>query len=79
MILKFQYQILKRDAKKKSHTSLELSIIKGYLFSDRLTEHSPLLEQGIQQPKEKGSTNFTSAFILYKATSKWAGNLKPTE
>ena len=37
---------MKMDTKKKFHTSSELNIIKGYLFRDRLTDHSPLLEQG---------------------------------
>ena len=37
---------MKTDAKKKSHTSSELSIIKGCLFRGRLTDHSSLLEQG---------------------------------
>ena len=38
--------LLKTDVKKKPHTSLELSTIKGYLFRGRLTDHSPLLELG---------------------------------
>ena len=36
---------VKTDAKKKSHTSSELSIIKDYLFRDTLTDHSPLHKQ----------------------------------
>ena len=36
---------VKKDSKKKSHTSSELSIIKGFLFRGRLTDHSTLYEQ----------------------------------
>ena len=35
---------MKMDTKKKSHTTSELSIIKGYLFRGTLTDHSPLFE-----------------------------------
>lgn len=39
------------DAKKKFHTSLELSIIKAYLFRGRLTDYS-LHEQGTGTKQE---------------------------
>ena len=37
------------EAKKKSHTSSEMSIIKSYLFRDRLIYHSPL-SNGEKEP-----------------------------
>ena len=55
---------VKRDTKKKSHTRPELNIKKGYLFRGKLTDHSPLLERGIQQPEDRENTCFASAFIV---------------
>ena len=61
-------QSLEMDAKKKSHTSSELSTIKSYLFRGRLTD--PLLcMNGEQKPnpaagRERENMHFTSAFIV---------------
>ena len=64
----FKNAYVKMDIKKKSHTSSELSTIKGYLFSGRLTDHSPLPEwensNQMQQPEETARERFTLAFII---------------
>ena len=61
--------ILKKDTKKKSHTSSEMSIIKDYLFRGRLTDHCPLPEWGTRtesssQERERASTSLMAAFIV---------------
>ena len=50
---------VKKDTKKKSHTSSELRIIEGYLFRGRLTNHNPLLERRTAG-KETGHTLYIS-------------------
>lgn len=57
------------DATNLSHTSSELSTIKGSLFRRRLTDNSSQRYRNrIQQPRKRGRANFTSAFIVQVAT-----------
>ena len=64
---------MKMDAKKKSHTSSGLSIIKGFLFRGRLTDHSSLLGWGTAT-----ESTLYQWFIVYEVMPKWVGNLKAT-
>ena len=55
------------DAKKKSHTSSELSIIECYLFRVRLTDYSSLHEWGTgteSHPQKRGQRCSTLAYIV---------------
>ena len=55
------------DAKKQSHTSSELSIIKGYLFRGRFTDHSPLREwaTGTEFSSQKRESKHTLYIDIY--------------
>ena len=58
-MLKVKLHTIKTDDTKKFHTSSELSIVKDYLFWDRLTDHSPCHRtrnrNQIQQQEERES------------------------
>ena len=55
-------QQMKMNSKKKSHTSSEFSIIKGYLFKGRLTDQNPLHEQ--ETGRESEHTLYTSIYSI---------------
>ena len=62
-------------------TSSELSIIKGYLFRSRPTDHNLLLESGTETKFSNRKTEevrFTLAFIVKGVMPKWADNLRAT-
>lgn len=46
---------------KKSHTRSGLSIVEGYLFQAKLTDHNPLLEQGPATESCSGKRGQTQA------------------
>ena len=70
---------VKVDAKKKPHTSSELSIIKSYLFRGRLADHNPLHERGTElNPSARRESFLYAGIYSIKATPKLAGVLKAT-
>ena len=69
---------VKKDAKKKSHTSSELSIIIGYLFRGWLTDHSPLHKRGTGTESSSREREWCgkSLCICIYAYSRCADNLR---
>lgn len=59
---------VKMQTKTKSHTSSELSTVKGCLFRSRLTDHSPLLEwensNPVQQLEERVGTLYIDIYSI---------------